>query len=58
MGDSIFFPSTYLFAHASKPVSSGVKYSAVTMFDYNSDCHKFGGFSRDFGQSYEQPLKP
>lgn len=57
-GDSIFFPSTYLFAHASKPVTSGTKYSAVTMFDYNADCHKFGGFSRDFGQSYDQPHKP
>jgi hypothetical protein len=57
-GDSVFFPSTYLFAHASKPVTSGTKYSAVTMFDYNDDCHKFGGFSRDFGQSYDQPNKP
>jgi len=57
-GDSIFFPSTYLFAHASRPVLSGTKYSAVTMFDYNDDTHKFAGFSRDFGQSYEQPQKP
>lgn len=56
-GDSIFFPSTYLFAHASKPITSGTKYAAVTMFDYNDDCHKFAGFSRDFGQSYEQPYR-
>lgn len=57
-GDSVFFPSTFLFAHASKPVTSGVKYSAVTMFDYNDDAHQHGGFSRDFGQSYSQPEKP
>lgn len=57
-GDSVFFPSTFLFAHASKPVTGGTKYAAVTMFDYNDDCHKFAGFSRDFGQSYEQPYRP
>jgi len=57
-GDSVFFPSTFLFAHASKPVTSGIKYSAVTMFDYNDDAHQHGGFSRDFGQSYSQPEKP
>lgn len=33
-GDIVFFPSTYLFAHASLPVTDGIKYSAVTMFDY------------------------
>lgn len=57
-GDSVFFPSTYIFAHASMPVTSGIKYSAVTMFDYNDDAHQHGGFSRDFGQSSEQPSKP
>ena len=57
-GDSIFFPSTYIYAHASLPVTEGVKYSAVTMFDYNDDAHKHGGFSRDFGQTNEQPEKP
>ncbi len=57
-GDSVFFPSTYIFAHASKPVKSGLKYSAVTMFDYNDDAHKHGGFSRDFGQKNDQPYKP
>ncbi len=49
-GDSIFFPSTFLYAHASKPVLSGTKYSAVTMFDYNDDTHKYGGFTRDFSK--------
>ena len=57
-GDSIFFPSTYIYAHASLPVTEGVKYSAVTMFDYNDDAHQYGGFSRDFGQTNEQPEKP
>lgn len=38
-GDVVFFPSTYIFAHAAKPVSSGTKYSAVTMFDYNDRNH-------------------
>lgn len=39
-GDVIFFPSTYIFAHASLPVTNGTKYSAVTMFDYNDKNHK------------------
>ena len=39
-GDIVFFPSTYLYAHAAKPVISGTKYAAVTMFDYNDRTHK------------------
>jgi hypothetical protein len=38
-GDIVIFPSTYIYAHASKPVTSGTKYSAVTMFDYNDRNH-------------------
>jgi predicted 2-oxoglutarate/Fe(II)-dependent dioxygenase YbiX len=38
-GDIVLFPSTYIYAHAAKPVLSGVKYSAVTMFDYNDNNH-------------------
>lgn len=38
-GDLIIFPSTYVYAHASLPVKSGIKYSAVTMFDYNDRHH-------------------
>lgn len=34
-GDILFFPSTYIFAHAALPVSGGIKYSAVTMFNYD-----------------------
>jgi len=39
-GDILFFPSTYIYAHSALPVSSGIKYSAVTMFDYNDNNHK------------------
>ena len=39
-GDIVIFPSTYIYAHASKPITSGVKYSAVTMFDWNDRTHK------------------
>ena len=34
-GDIVFFPSTYIFAHAALPISNGTKYSAVTMFNYD-----------------------
>lgn len=40
-GDIVLFPSTFIYAHASLPIVSGTKYSAVTMFDYNdSPCNK------------------
>jgi predicted 2-oxoglutarate/Fe(II)-dependent dioxygenase YbiX len=38
-GDIVFFPSTYLYLHAALPVEEGVKYAAVTMFDYNDRFH-------------------
>lgn len=38
-GDIVLFPSTYIYAHAAKPVTKGTKYSAVTMFDYNERNH-------------------
>lgn len=38
-GDIILFPSNYMYSHASLPVIDGVKYSAVTMFDYNDRTH-------------------
>lgn len=38
-GDLYIFPSTYLFSHVAKPVTSGRKYSIVTMLDYNDECH-------------------
>ncbi len=41
-GDIVFFPSTFIYAHASLKITSGTKYSAVTMFDYNDRTHKYG----------------
>ena len=38
-GDLYIFPSTYLFSHRAMPVSSGLKYSVVTMLDYNENAH-------------------
>jgi len=43
-GDIVVFPSAFVYSHASLPVRSGVKYSAVTMFDYSDAAHKAGGF--------------
>jgi len=40
-GDVIFFPSTFIYAHGAKPVISGTKYSAVTMFDYKDNNLQF-----------------
>ena len=38
-GDLYIFPSTYLFSHRAMPVTSGLKYSIVTMLDYNEKAH-------------------
>ena len=38
-GDLYIFPSTYLFSHRAMPVTSGQKYSIVTMLDYNQKAH-------------------
>lgn len=38
-GDLFIFPSAYLFSHVAMPVRSGIKYSFVTMLDYNDDTH-------------------
>lgn len=38
-GDVYIFPSTYLFSHRAMPVKSGIKYSVVTMLDYNDKAH-------------------
>jgi len=34
-GDVIFFPSNYIYEHGSQAVTKGIKYSAVTMYNYN-----------------------
>lgn len=39
LGDLYIFPSTYLFSHTAMPVQSGLKYSIVTMLDYNNYTH-------------------
>jgi len=39
-GDLYLFPSTYLFSHRAMPVTSGLKYSIVTMLDYNEKMHR------------------
>lgn len=39
-GDIVLFPSTFIYAHASKKITSGTKYAAVTMFDWNDRTHK------------------
>ena len=44
-GDIVICPSTFIYSHASLPVKSGVKYSAVTMFDYSDANHKAGGYA-------------
>jgi hypothetical protein len=38
-GDLYVFPSSYIYSHRAMPVKSGVKYSAVTMLDYNDWTH-------------------
>lgn len=38
-GDLIIFPSSFIYSHVALPVESGVKYSFVTMLDYNDDAH-------------------
>jgi predicted 2-oxoglutarate/Fe(II)-dependent dioxygenase YbiX len=40
-GQIIVFPSTFLYSHASLPVTSGTKFAAVTMFDYNNEYSEF-----------------
>lgn len=40
-GDVIVFPSSFIYTHSSLPVKSGVKYAAVTMFDYTDKWHVF-----------------
>ena len=44
-GDLMVFPSNYPYVHQSLPVESGVKYSAVTMYDYNDRNHQQPGIT-------------
>lgn len=38
-GDLFIFPSNFMYAHQAMPVLSGLKYSIVTMLDYNKKYH-------------------
>jgi hypothetical protein len=38
-GDLYLFPSSYVYSHAAMPVTSGTKYSIVTMLDYLETAH-------------------
>jgi len=38
-GDLVLFPSAFIYSHTAKPVSSGLKYSVVTMLDYTEAAH-------------------
>ena len=38
-GDLFIFPSNYMYPHRAMPVTSGIKYSIVTMLDYSSKYH-------------------
>lgn len=48
-GDLFIFPSNYMYPHRAMPVTSGTKYSIVTMLDYSN---KFHGeiFERETGE--------
>lgn len=39
-GDLFLFPSNFMYPHRAMPVTSGVKYSIVTMLDYSDKFHK------------------
>lgn len=43
-GDIIMHPSDFIYAHSSMPVTSGIKYSVVTMYDYNDRNHQTGSY--------------
>lgn len=47
-GDIFVSPSNFIYSHAATDITKGVKYSAATMFDYNSRFHKYpNGYNED-----------
>jgi len=38
-GDLYIFPSNFMYPHRAMPVTSGTKYSMVTMLDYSDKYH-------------------
>jgi hypothetical protein len=47
-GDLYVFPSNYMYPHRAMPVTSGTKYSMVTMLDFSDKFHK-PGFDTETG---------
>lgn len=39
-GDTVIFPSNFMYPHKSMPVHEGTKYSLVTMLDYSDKYHR------------------
>lgn len=39
-GDTVLFPSNFMYPHTAKVVTKGIKYSLVTMLDYSDKYHK------------------
>lgn len=39
-GDTVIFPSNFMYPHQALPVIEGIKYSLVTMLDYSDKFHK------------------
>jgi hypothetical protein len=39
-GDTVIFPSNFMYPHVALPVLSGTKYSLVTMLDYSDKYHR------------------
>lgn len=39
-GDTVIFPSNFMYPHTAKVVTKGIKYSLVTMLDYSDKYHK------------------
>lgn len=47
-GDIVVCPSNFIYSHAANNITDGIKYSAATMFDYNSRFHKYpNGYNED-----------
>jgi len=42
-GDHFLFPSNYIYRHQAMPVTGGIKYSAVTMFDWTDRFQQTAG---------------
>jgi len=57
-GDVIIHPSNFIYAHSSRPVTKGVKYSAVTMYDYNDRNHQQQNQSGYDPTTYPKPILP